>query len=104
MLRAFGIAWLGDCSDPHTFIFTNYQSKTRYGIYYGENYIKFARSPRQEFDVKSLNKIIEEAAETNLQKRENIYIEIQNLVSQHAVNVPLYQPYRKRVHRSWLKG
>ncbi|PNR87177.1 peptide ABC transporter substrate-binding protein [Petrotoga sp. 9T1HF07.CasAA.8.2] len=105
MMPAFVIAWIADYPDPHNFIFTYYHSEGRYGLYYGENYVSFATLPRSEFVGQSLNDMIEKAAiETDPQKREEIYIEVQKFVSKYAVCVPLYQPEGIRVQRSWLKG
>ena len=105
MLPAFIIGWQADYPDPHNFIFTYYHSEGDYGGYYGDNYKEFASLPRPEFGGKSLNKMIEEAAlETDLDKREEMYIEIQKFVVDYAIVLPLYQPEGLRVHRSWLKG
>ncbi len=105
MLPAFIIGWLADYPDPNNFIFTYYDSKGTYGSRQGEAFRKFVSTPMKELGGKSLDQLIEEAAqETNPDKRKALYEEIQRFVMKYALGAPLYQGMGFHVQRSWVKG
>ena len=105
LMPAFILGWLADYPDPHNFIYTFYHSRGDYGKYYGKPYKVFAQKPQAFFGGKSLDEVIEEAAEElNPEKRQKLYEEIQLFAFDNALGIPIYQPVGIRVHRSWLKG
>ncbi len=105
MLPAFIIGWLADYPDPHNFIFTYYSSNGTYGSRQGKNFRDFVAKSFDELGGMSLDEAISKAAaETDPEKRKELYIEIQKVAMKYALGAPLYQGMGFRVQRSWVKG
>jgi peptide/nickel transport system substrate-binding protein len=91
------IGWLPDYPDPHNFIYTYYHSNGVYGNRGGVLYQEWARE--------NVDKLIEDAiASTDAAEREALYKEVQNIVIENYVGLPLYQPLGLHVERDWVVG
>ena len=97
LLPCFMIGWGADYLDPHNFIATYYASNGVYGNSQGEAYVEFAQE--------NLDQLIKDAISTaDPQTRIDIYKEIQDIVIENVVGVPIYQPLGMNVRAPNVMG
>jgi len=91
------IGWVADYPDAHNFFSTYYHSNGYYGKRHGGEYNDFAKE--------YLDPIIDVAVkETDVNKRIEMYAELQKILLENYIATPLYMPQGLYVARKWLKG
>jgi len=96
-MPAFVLGWASDFLDPHDFIGTYYSSVGTFGAYHGDAFTKFAQE--------NLDPLIFEALrEVDLDRRAELYREIQEIAIENALSFPAYQTVLFEVMRDWVQG
>lgn len=96
-LPAYSLGWLADYADPHNFIATYYASYGTYGAAFGDKYTEWAKV--------NLDPLIAEAVgEPDVERREQLYKDIQKIVVDNVIGFPLYNPTGFVVLRDWVDG
>lgn len=97
MLPYFFIGWAASHSDPDYFIFHYYHSRGTYPAWRGQGY--------RDFCEEHLDHLIEAALlEPDLEKRHDMYVEIQQIAIDNVLATPLYNVVGIQVFQDWVKG
>lgn len=105
VLPFYLIGWGADYPDPHNFVLTYYHPDGDYGSFYGDNYKKFAATPRNELDGMSFDEIIMKAGTiTDDAKRIDLYAKIQKFAVDQAIGMSIIQPTGFIITSDRVKG
>jgi len=96
-MPAFALGWFSDFPDPHDFIGTYYSSIGTYGAYHGDAFTEFAQEHLDPL-------VFEAVREVDIDRRVELYREIQEIAIEHALSFPAYQVVEFEAMRDWVHG